>query len=117
MSSQTIPGPVKAQPLSYDWKKLMVDNVTIERQTGNNVNAEPTYAAPISIHCRVEYVEREYRTPDNLTRTSTCMVILDGVYGIRPQDRLTLSDGNVMTIQNVETYYGDRGPLYEAVLG
>lgn len=108
--------PTDTDPLAWDFRDLMDTVVLVERATGNNVNAEPTYGPARQIRCRVQGTTVEVRGRDGLVRVASNKVILDGVYNVTPQDRLTMPDGTHPIILTVNQSTGGRGPMYEEIL-
>lgn len=99
-----------------DFGELMLDTVKIEHEAGKDKFGQPTFAQAIEAKCRVDYVQREVRTVDGLVRVSTCTICLAGMYGVQPQDRVTLRDGRQPVIIDVLTHWDDRGPLYQEIM-
>lgn len=101
--------------MPYDFVRLMSDVVTLEQQTGLDAYARPTFGAKISVRCRIDSDVREIRGKDGLTRTSSTKIIFDRVYGLEPEDRIVMPNGDRPTILSIKLYSDDKGPLYEEV--
>ncbi len=102
--------------MPWDFRELMTQTVTVQPQSGNNAAGEPTFGDAITIRCRIQGTIKEIRAADGLTRMSSALVILDGVYGIEPQDKLTLPDGTTPVILSVNQNNDGAGSLYEEIL-
>lgn len=101
--------------LPADFVRLMSDRILIWQQTGQDAYSKPTYGQSVSARCRIDSVAHEYRTVDGLTRTYDTMIILDRYYGIKPQDKIQLPNGDQPTIVTVSLYSDEHGPLYESI--
>lgn len=108
--------PYAEDAMPWDWRELMDSVCFLERKTGVNVNAEASYGPRQNIRCRVQGVSVEVRDAQSQTRIASTKVILDGVYGVTPQDKITLPDGSAPVILAVNQFSIGSGAMFEEVL-
>lgn len=82
------------------WSKA---TVIVEHRTGLNGYGEPTYGTPVTFtDARLEGRVRQYRSATESERTSQEAVYLKSSADWTPEDRVTLPDGSVRLVQQVE---------------
>jgi len=104
--------------MTTPWSDLMLDTIqwevaAAERDAHGQV---ASYAAPVSVRCRVVNKTRMARNAQGQEVVSTTTVYIDGAPGIAPADRVTLPDGSTPPIIAVQSFPDDTGNRYEAVL-
>lgn len=102
--------------LPADFRALMSSYVTIEHHIGRDQYGKDLYGPSFTVRCRIDNTLREYRTSATTTQGSTTVIVLDGVYHVDTNDRITLPNGKQPPIVNVDVFSDDKGPLYEEVL-
>jgi hypothetical protein len=74
---------------------VMVDTVTWEKFTGTDEYANPTYAAPVTIQCRVSPKAIQVLDVNGNEVLSKANIWTAGAFDIGPQDLITHSNGLV----------------------
>lgn len=77
--------------------------VIVERWTGQDAYAKPSYAAPVTIMGQVSGVAQLVRSVNGQEVASNTTIILPGDAAVTVKDRLTLPDGTHPTILSVNT--------------
>ena len=99
--------------------ELMIDTITVERQTGFDEYGQRSYGAPFVLeHCRIEGRTRRVMAQNGTEKVSSVTVYLSETPGLTPLDRVTLPAPWVPTqpeILSVERQSDENGPYYEAI--
>ena len=74
---------------------VMIDTVTWEKLTGKDEYANPVYAAPVTIKCRVSPKAVQVLDVNGNEVLSKANIWTAGAFDIGPQDLITQSDGSV----------------------
>lgn len=74
---------------------VMVDTVTWEKFTGVDEYSNPTYAAAVTIQCRVSPKAVQVLDPNGNEVISKASIYTAGDFDIGPQDRITQSNGDI----------------------
>jgi hypothetical protein len=91
---------------------LLTDTVTQAAWTGaQDVYGAPTYAAPVTLPARVQWVTRRITTATGEERTARAQIFFDSTATIGLRDRLTLPDGTTPPLQAVGAVYDELGGL------
>jgi hypothetical protein len=80
---------------------VMVDTVTWEKLTGTDEYANPTYAAPVTIQCRVSPKAVHVLDVNGNEVLSKANIFTAGDFDIGAQDRITQSNGEVDPVISV----------------
>lgn len=80
---------------------VMVDTVTWEKLTGIDVYSNPTYAAPVTIQCRVSPKAVQVLDVNGNEVLSKANIWTAGAFDIGPQDKITHSNGEVDPVISV----------------
>jgi hypothetical protein len=80
---------------------VMVDTVTWEKFTGQDQYANPTYAAPVTIQCRVSPKAVQVLDVNGNEVLSKANIFTAGDFDIGAQDLITQSDGDVDPVISV----------------
>ena len=80
---------------------VMVDTVTWEKLTGIDEYANPTYATPVTIQCRVSPKAVHVLDVNGNEVLSKANIWTAGGYDIGPQDKITQSNGDVDPVISV----------------
>lgn len=94
---------------------LMLQTVAWQARSALNSYGEPSFAAAVSIKCRVEQDVKMVRTADGQEVVSGAQVYTDEIHGVTAKDQLTLPDGSVVDILTVATHWDDVGPSHEVI--
>ena len=74
---------------------VMVDTITWEKFLGVDEYSNRTYAAPVTIQCRISPKAVQVLDPNGDEVVSKASIYTAGDYNIGPQDRITQPDGTV----------------------
>lgn len=100
-----------------DFRDMMSDTITFKKSTSVDKYGKRTMGAASSpIICRVLTKPTMVRTEAGEEKVSSTTVWLDGVYGVEPEDEVTLPNGKKPKVMTVERYTDETGPAYEKVM-
>lgn len=85
--------------------------VIVERWTGQDAYARPSYAAPVTLYGQVSGVAQLVRSVTGQEQASNTTIILPGAAAIGVKDRLTLPGGARVAILNIATVPDQAGNL------
>jgi hypothetical protein len=96
-------------PMESEWLELMPLTVTIEAfKSVGSYRDDPVYDDPVKVRARLEPINREIRTSDNLVHQVTGVLYpYNPPNPIGPKDRITLPDGSVPRIVGVNAQYDE----------
>lgn len=109
--------------LSQDFLAMLEARVTVEWFTGQDKWGNDTYSAPVEgVRAYVEPSSTSFGTDDGLGkqdgRTVTQQRLMTDALGIAPKDKVTLEDGRVLHVTDVETAKDEFGDdLYQMITG
>ena len=99
-----------------DFLGLMADTVQIRTHSGDDQYGQPEYGAPVSRVCRVVFKPEMLRAADGRELKSTARIYMSGDFGTTPKDKVIMSDGTEVIIQEVRSYPDDLGTHHEVIM-
>lgn len=121
-------GATIIMPIDAALAAVMKQTVRIARKTGQNTHGEETFAAEFtSIPCRIDFTEKPMMMPTVTSGTRAGGSLLERVYitGVSIQfsdvvytapgvklkmgDKITLSDGSIIQLQEVNHFVDENG--------
>ncbi|MBC7340955.1 MAG: hypothetical protein H5U02_00615 [Clostridia bacterium] len=102
--------------MERDFLAWLKETVLVEKFSGRDKYARPSYAAPVSYPCRIQRKVKLVRDAQGAEVVSTCQIYLDGGADVGVEDRITLPDGSRPPIVNVAVAKDEKGmPHYVEV--
>ena len=96
-------------------KDLMTIDGTYANVTSLDVYGQKTVGTPVSFKCRVTINRNENYTPEESgTISYTATIIMDGVYGVLKNARITIN-GEEFWATRVTTYSDERGNHHTSI--
>lgn len=97
--------------------KMMTETVTVYKFTGTRTSGEAIHdlANPSTYKCRINYKTRVIRDTMGVEKVSQADIVIGGVFGISPQDKIVLPSGSSPAILKVEAFSDEKGPHHEVV--
>lgn len=110
--------PAGFAPFDPDFVNLLPHTVTIAPYQGVNTRGEETYGSAITVRAYVDYNTRVIRTVKEVQVVSAASVMVPAVWledgvvqtiTVGSDDRLTLADGTIAPILNVDVNVDEQG--------
>jgi len=92
---------------------LLTQTVEHRAYTGQDAYGKPTYGAPVTRRCRIEYQVQTVGNQQGQERTSNTALYFDGTFAVTGRDTLLLPDGTAPAIQQVQVW---EDPLQPGVI-
>lgn len=98
-----------------DWLDMMPATVSVARFQSRDAYGAPTFAAAVNYRARVDFRTRLVRGPNAEMVVARGRAWLATVDAITAEDRVTLPDGSVPIILQVNQVPDEAGPLYTSL--